>query len=418
MKDNTKKPNSRKPASEGAKVSKRQIDVKETGKKKSGWRTVGKWVLWILTVMTLTGLLAACFGGNFNPASFKGSSLFILTLPVWLLLWFIVTALDALWCRKAMVFCILTFIVCANAIWDYFPLNLGGPSEKKYAECPKFTLLSYNVLSFKDHTEEYANGINQTLSYIIRTNADVVCLQEVEVTLTHPFKPYHITREQIDTISGMYPYRLLYGGFLAVLSKYPVEAIHTPPLSDDPRYKWAAYPIGVFRLNIEGTPVTLFDVHLQSYGLSASDKALYKNITDGKEIAEAAEGSVRQTLREIKHQIYHKVQLSAVKRAREADTLCRYIEKFGGPNVIVSGDFNDVPGCYTIRQLEDHDLHQVYPKLGFGPMITFNADKFYFRIDHVMYRGNLVPLKMTRGSIKTSDHYPILTTFAIISDNK
>lgn len=383
-------------------------------KKRSRWYYFGQAVLWILTVISIIGLVLACFGGNFNPANAKGISLFILTLPAWIVLWFIVAALNAIWCRKALIFSILTFVACANAIWDYCPLNLFGPSTKKYAKCEKFTLLTYNVASFKDQNNNYPDGLNPTMSYIIRQNADVVCLQETEVPGTGPFKLYHIEASQVDSLNRLYPYRMVYGGFLTVLSKYPVEAIHTPRLTDDPYHKWRQYPIGLFRLNIEGTPVTLFNVHLQSYGLSLDDKKLYKDISDGKEIAEAAESrNVKESLREIRRQIFSKVHDAGVKRAFEAETLCKYIEKFGGPNVIVAGDFNDVPGCYTLRRLDDLSLKQVYPELGFGPMITFNADRFYFRIDHILYRGNLQPLHIRRGSTKSSDHYPLICTFAI-----
>ena len=396
----------------------RKSTKKYAGNRRSGWRTAGNVILWILTAIAIVGLIAACFGGYANPHKFKGLSLFQLTMPAWLIGWLIIMVLDFFWNRKALFVSIIGFIPCVTAVWDYCPLNVFGPSAKKYAGCPKFTLLTYNVASFHNMTGEYPGDVNPTVSYIIRQNADIVCLQETEVTLSGPFERFHVTAQQIDTISGMYPYRFLYGGYLTVLSKYPVEPIHTPPLNNNQKQKWSIYPIGVFRVNIEGVPVTLFNVHLQSYSLSASDKALYKNIAEGKEIAEVAEGSVQGSIGEIKRQIYNKVQRAAEHRANEADALCRYIEKFGGPNVIVAGDFNDVPGCYTLRRLEEYDLKQVYPELGFGPMITFNADMFYFRIDHILYRGDFVPLSIRRGNIKSSDHYPLTATFAIKPSDK
>ena len=381
--------------------------------KRSGWHIFFQILLWLFTVIAIVGLSLACFAGNIEPSHAKGLSLFILTMPVWLTLWFIITILDALWCRKALVFCILAFIACAHAIWEYFPLNVLPPSEKKYSACPKFTLLTYNVSAFKDLQDVYPGDVNPCVSYIIRSNADIVCLQETDVTLTGTYAPFRITASQIDSINSIYPYRLIYGGYLTLLSKYPAESIHTPPVNEDSNSRWSRYPIGVFRINIEGLPVTLFNVHLRSYGLSARDKALYKNIAEGKEIAEAAEVSMTESYREIKNQIYHKVQDAAEKRAFEANVLGNYIEHFGGPNVIVAGDFNDVPGCYTLRRLDDYDLRQVYPEVGFGPLITFNADLFYFRIDHILYRGNLVPLSVSCGSLKCSDHYPLMATFAV-----
>ena len=79
----------------------------------------------------------------------------------------------------------------------------------------------------------------------------------------------------------------------------------------------------------------------------------------------------------------------------------------------MAGDFNDVPGCYTLEYLADLGFHNVYSEIGCGPDITYNSDRFYFRIDHVLYRGALQPLSIRRGRIRSSDHYPLIVDFAI-----
>ncbi len=48
-----------------------------------------------------------------------------------------------------------------------------------------------------------------------------------------------------------------------------------------------------------------------------------------------------------------------------------------GGNVIVCGDFNDVPGCRALRILESAGLTDAYAELGLGPTITFNASHFF-----------------------------------------
>ena len=386
---------------------------KKSPAKRSAWRVVLNVFLWLLSLAVIIGMCLACFGGNFDPQRYGFLAVFELTLPIWLIGLLVVTLLDVFWCRKAFVFCVLTFIACANAIWDYSPLNIRFTSNTKYASCPKFTLLTYNVMNFEQYDGIYPDDYNPTIQYIIKKNADIVCLQETGSGIEKPRAKSHITAEQLDTLYRMYPYRLLYGKYLTLLSKYPAESMHTPPIVYKSPSNKDLYPIGVFRVNIEGTPVTLFNVHLQSYSLTNEDKALYKNLAEGKEIAEVAEGNARSSLQTIKAHILRKVKTAYEKRGIEADALCRYIEKFGGLNVIVAGDFNDVPGCYTIRELEDYGLKQVYPRVGFGPMITYNADMFYFRIDHVLYRGEMEPLSLSRGNDKFSDHYPLTVTFAL-----
>jgi len=37
----------------------------------------------------------------------------------------------------------------------------------------------------------------------------------------------------------------------------------------------------------------------------------------------------------------------------------------------------------------------------------------YFGIDHILYRGDLHPLSMHRGGLRSSDHYPLIATFYV-----
>lgn len=374
-------------------------------KRMSAWRRFLSIMLWAFTAISALGLIAGSFGGNINPATVKGICLMVMTLPGWILLLLIATVLDIIWCRKAIILSILTFIACAAAIWEYCPLNVSRPSIADYEQDPKFTFLTYNVANLNDMTDTYPGDTNPIISYILKTGADVVNLQECLLLSVHG--RLHITQEQIDSLHQAYPYIIMYGYSNALLSKYPAESIHLGGINKP------GNEIAAFRLNIEGTQVTLFDVHLQSYDLTVEDKALYHDITDLKD-PEGAK-SIKSSVKEVKSQLLSKIQAAAVQRANDCERLCRYIEHYGGPNVIIAGDFNDVPGCYSLRRLADFKFRQVYPELGFGPMITFNRDRFYFRIDHILYRGDLKPLRLARGSVKWSDHYPLHATFAITS---
>lgn len=370
------------------------------------WRNFVKTILWLMTIIAVLGLVAASYGGNIAPDAIKGICLMVMSFPAWLLLMIIVTVLDILWCRKALVLCLFTYIACASAIWEFSPLNITGPSMKKYSECPQFSFLTYNTANFNDMEGPLPADYNPTLSYILKFNADVVNLQEARVL--SPNSGLSISSRQIDSLHQAYPYVLHYGESQALLSKYPADCIHTGATN------YPGNEIAVFRLNIEGTAVTLINVHLQSYGLTASDKELYKDIT---KLDDSDEG-LKNTIKDVRHTLLSKIQKAAVQRKLDTERVCDYIERFGGPNVIVAGDFNDVPGCYALRRLADFKMREVYPKLGFGPMVTFNADRFYFRIDHVLYRGSLTPLRIRRGNSRLSDHYPLLVTFAINpSDN-
>ncbi len=107
-----------------------------------------------------------------------------------------------------------------------------------------------------------------------------------------------------------------------------------------------------------------------------------------------------------------KIAEAAKARADQIKTLEKYIAKYGGKNVIVCGDFNDVNGCYGINSLcHESRLRRTYPLVAFGPTVTFHANHLFFRIDHILFRGDLEPYSISSPRIPYSDHYPLVATF-------
>lgn len=381
--------------------------MKKTAPKHNGWLTLLRVILSLLTIVAALGTLAGAYGGDYSPSQYKGICLMVMTFPAWALALVVMTVLDALWCRKVLVVSLITFIACAPAMWSFCPLNIVGPSESKYANCPKFTLMSYNVCNFWDQDGQYPDGTNPTLSVIIKADPDIVCLQEAAGILPTDNDRVVIPKSQIDTLDKCYPYILLGSRSQMLLSKYPAKVLPTG------HKEKGSNEIAAFRVTIDGKDFTIFNVHLRSYNLRPTDKELYRELTD----INKPDTSLRESFSLIKSQLISKIQAAAEGRELDAEQLASYISGLGGPNVIVTGDFNDVPGCYTLRRMADFGLKEVYPEVGFGPMVTFNANRFYFRIDHTLYRGDLQPLAMRRPKVKSSDHYPIISTFAITADN-
>lgn len=367
------------------------------------WRRILRIFLVFCTIVTALGTAAGAYGGDLPPTQYRYFCLMVMTFPMWLGALILFTLLDIFFCHKALFISIVTFVACGSAIWEYSPLNIFPPSASRYENCPKFTLLSFNALNFVPIDSVYPDGMNPIISYILSTDADVVCLQEAALLSASTEVSPEIPAVQIDSIFNRYPYVLSNGHTQLLLSKYPAKALptgHRRPTDNE---------IVVYRLTIDGTNITLMNVHLEPYHLRKEDKQLYRNITNMKNIR----GDIKDNFQDIRFQLLHKIQASAEAREYDAERLGSYITRLGGPNIIITGDFNDVPGCYTLRRLADFRMKQVYPEVGFGPMITYYANRFYFRIDHTLYRGDLQPLRMWRGKTRLSDHYPLMTTFAI-----
>ncbi len=367
-------------------------------KKRNLWIRILRFLLILVTLVVTFGVIVAAYGGYYPPSEYRGLCLMVMTFPIWLLSLLVLAVIDLLLCRKAFMIALIGFVATIPSIWDYCPLNITSADVPAEARGRTFTLLTYNITNFTDMTGTYPDSINPTLSYILHSGADVVNLQECSDISVD--KAHCVTSAQIDSLYQAYPYVMLYGKSQCVLSKYPAEVL------DIGQPVKGVNEIAAVRLNIEGELITLFDVHLASYRLTRDDKSLFREVTDLKADNKAELVAVRS-------QLISKIQKAAETRELDCLRLMRYIRHFGGPNVIVAGDFNDVPGCFTLRKLEELQLRPVYPEVGFGPMVTFNNDRFYFRIDHVLYRGDLLPISLKKGKVRYSDHYPLKVTFAL-----
>ena len=407
----------------GKPAGSRKPAKRKGGDKRVGpWRRFGRVVCWIAMIVVSAGMFASGFGGYVPPTSMSGISPLVLTFPAWVGALLLMTIITAIFYRTALLLALITWVGCLHPILEYSPLNFDTPSPDDYPASSRFTFLTYNITNFSDLTGRYDGDVNTTLSYIMRTNADIVNLQEAVVPALSQTK--HFTAEQLDSLHVLYPYIIMYGKTQMMMSKFPVTVVHTGEAEMAAALRKSTLAaqkemsptteIAVFRVDVRGTQITVFDVHLQSYSLSVDDKTLYREITDIKDTEKVKE--LKSTIREVRKSLYTKVQEAAELRQEATEHLVQLIDHYGGPNIIVAGDFNDVPGCYAINRLEHLGFNQVYAKVGFGPMITFNANRFWFRIDHVMYRGALEPLNMVRGNSRASDHYPLLTTFAITNN--
>lgn len=380
------------------KVAKRRVGA-SNGRYR--WKHFFSVVMCVVTSVFSLGLLAGAYAGFVPPSKFAAAALMSMTFPFWAVAVLLVFVADLIWWRRWAVISGLALLLCAGPLWDNCPLNLPRSPLSADERRRSFTLMTYNVANFYDLTGTYPGGINPTISYILQEDPDIVCLQELEYFSA--YENTRVTSGQIDSLHRRYPFVVLNGHTQGIMSKFPVE-----PLRLDFRHGVkGGGDMAAYRVIIEGEPVNIFNLHLGSFLLTKSDKELYRDVT--KLGMKDNHGELQQ----VKDSLLRKVMAAAVTHEAQADELIRYIRRYGGKRAIVCGDFNDVPGSYAVRHLADVGMKAVYPEVGFGPMLTFHANRFYFRIDHVLYRGGLEPVRLERGSVPYSDHYPLITTFLI-----
>lgn len=371
-------------------------------KRRRWWHRLLSVIAAILTGLVAVATIVSAWAGSIDPEEIPVAGVCVMVLPVLAPLLFVVFILDIIWWRKCAVAAGIALAVCLPRILGVYPLSWPAGSISEEDKPRAWTLLTYNCSEWLDLDKKYPGETNPAISYILQTDADIVCIQEADyLCVEHSVR---ITSAQIDSISTRYPYIIFNDHNQLLLSKHPAEAL---PLGYD-RRRYGNGDIAGYRIHIGGHPLTIFNVHLQSIGLTDDDKELYSGLAD---ISGSQSGDIANPLHRVRYDLVAKLSAANVMRARQAKRLVQYIRKFGGTNCVVCGDFNDVPGCYALGLIEDQGLRQVYPAVGLGYMHTYNRNSMYFRIDHVLWRGEFAPHSITRGDIRNSDHYPLLTTF-------
>ena len=356
----------------------------------------------VLSLFLFALTILAAYGGRFDTQFFTMPAILVLTLPYPAILTLIVTII---WFACGKLFTGALGVVAIIVSWG--PISTVSPlsgSKKGDPDTTKFTIMTYNMIHGWDQEKKDSTD-NRTIEYLINSNADIINVQELisldseEVT--------GLTESQKKRLLETYPY---YTGDpsndMKVFSKYPVVFEngynYINGNFDQKRYSF-------FKFDINGHKLVLINVHLQSFMLSSEECDDISSI-----------GSVKGLLKDLvtmKGPLQQKLKNGFQKRRNDVAILRSTIDRMKGAT-IVCGDFNDVPESYAYRMLMGDDLRDAYVETGFGPMITYNAHKFWFHLDHIFYRGPLKALDVEKGTVKFSDHYPLVATFEFTDDSK
>ncbi len=353
---------------------------------------LGRFVAYlILAANTLFAglLLLAAYSPYIDPLVYPKLSCLGLTFPIFLVInlcflvfWIIVRYRFAL-------LPIIAFALCYSQIHTYLPIN----THTKLVPENSIKLLSFNTMAFG--YMEKKNGKSPILTYLQESQADIICLQEYATSET---AKVHLNQGDIRKGLKEYPYNNIqklgrYGGNkIAIYSKFPILSVRQLDFKSDSNGSV------VYELKIGADTVTLINNHLETNKLSLNDRATYEDMLDGAKAGELKSGG-RMLLRKLKE--------ATIIRAKQANAVAEEVAVSPHRDIIVCGDFNDTPISYT-RYTIAKQLDDAFVESGRGLGISFNRNKFYFRIDNILVSKNLKTYNCTVDrSIKSSDHYPI-----------
>ncbi|MBQ7530401.1 MAG: endonuclease/exonuclease/phosphatase family protein [Paludibacteraceae bacterium] len=331
----------------------------------------------------------------------------------WLLMAEIVLGLLLLFTRRRRWawLTVVMLVVCAAPV--AYTVSHGALFFPKRELPDSFTLMSYNTHLMGGSAKPKQNRIIQ---YILRTQPDVVCLQEVEV---HKSDDY-LTLSELREALNVYPYtyfdfkiynsRRQYGN--AVFSRYPLIGKHT------------------LRYESKGNITSVCDIllpnqksNIQNQTSSTDTLRLYINHLESNRVSL---GSLAPTLSEAEKAVHElsstsdRLEKASELRIRQAKVLRDDVARSPYP-VLVVGDMNTTPVSYTYRilqtNLRDAFLESSNGNLGhtlakrFGlPGTAGGRLNLGIRIDYILHSKNLQATDFDIPHVDYSDHYPILTT--------
>ena len=344
----------------------------------------------LLPVLALNLLAALCLiGCAYSPLlppqqvpllSLSGLAFpFVLAAnALFLLLWLLIYP-------RYSIVALITGLICFSQIHAFFPIHFN----RQHVPENSLKILSYNILSSNISTSN-TNKDNPTIAYLNSADADIICLQEFQFA----------TLKKKTQLLEKYPYKSYLASddsqaearHLGCLSKYPILSVEKLDIES------SSNGCNKYRILHESDTIVIYNCHLQSNGLGGEHKSAYEQMFTNPK---------RQIHSQDTRELVKKLRDSAAKRASQTDIIVADIEKETSPYIIVCGDFNDSPISYTCYQLKEQ-LDDAYTISGNGPGISYNRNKLYYRIDHIMHSPQFKSYKCTVDrSIKMSDHYPI-----------
>lgn len=376
--------------------------------KKTYLRHMLKIVAIVFTVVLSVVMIYAAYSGTTPPDKSKLAPVAVLAFPFLLamevmvgLVWLIVRR----WRCSLIVW--VAILISWPSVSVVSPFNMFPHTFTPQQDSTKFKVLTFNVANFNlayygDKDKEFKAG-QATARYILEQDADVVLLQEASLSADFNNLAF------MDSLKKVYPYRDHGYHDQVILSKHPYQPVVDDSIKngfaspDDPLNNYHFYA-RAFDVLIPGHKVRFFNLHLHSLSLSSDDRQFYVDLTKlkTKDKSEATKKAGMTLLAKLNNAFR--------QHAKEA-TLLRQIINQSDANVIVCGDFNDVPMSYAYRKIMGNDMTDAWVKCGFGPTTTFNSNRLFFKIDHVLYRGDMEAVEIHRDKEGSSDHYPLVTTF-------
>jgi endonuclease/exonuclease/phosphatase family metal-dependent hydrolase len=352
-----------------------------------------KWFMLVINLVAVMLLLLSLLGSVLSPEISVYPAYLTLIFPIIIGMNMVFVVFWILAKKWLFLISLSVLFLSAAQLKDHFPVHLGQP-PKGNATHP-IHILTYNTRMSGKLVKQTKTKPNAVMQYVLDADADIVCLQEFMVSSNNEY----ITHADMLRIFKKYPYKHIEYKLklktksmgIATLSKYPIinkQTIKYPSFANLSIYS---------DININGKIIRLVNNHLESNRITENDKALPIRLKDNFDA---------ENLTEITLHFSRKLGVAYKLRAQQADVVASVIA--ASPyNVIVCGDFNDVPTSYAYNKVKGR-MKDAFSETSTGLGWTYYQHSVGFRIDYILYDPeSFTPVKYKMDKVTYSDHYPV-----------
>lgn len=246
-------------------------------------------------------------------------------------------------------------------------------------------VLSYNVGHFQ-YSQKNDKNIPAVIDYITAQDADIICLQETLLNKYGNLSPSKLRRK-----FGLGHCQLAHSKHwdgLVTFSRFPI--LNMGEIRFEDSNNMVMY-CDVIR---DDDTIRIYNCHLQSFHINKDEYSVIDSLS-------FETNRIKKALT-----VWNKIKTGNIKREAQIDTLVESISRCKYENIVVCGDFNDIPNSYTYHGINQL-LNDSFRASGQGLSKTFKYDIAPYRIDYIFFSDSFEAYDYKREKVEYSDHYPI-----------
>jgi len=342
-------------------------------------KKVIRYIFLFANILAAIALLITYLVPEVNPGKFWLPSILGPAYPYFLTLncFFIVIWIIFHW--RFLFISIICILIGLNINRSYIQL-LPSKTKKEGIK-----ILSYNVYNFYSYFDKKKEG-KSILDFIASQNADIICLQESKLQKEGALNPIKLKSMFPGIKHCQLAHQSNWGGPVT-FSSYPI--IFMGEIRFDDTKNMVIYT----DVKIESDTVRVYNCHLQSYGIKASEYSVLDSLS-----------FENQKIKDLKR-VGTKLKKGNIYRSKQVIKLTNHISSCPYP-IIVCGDFNDTPISFTYGKISSL-LEDSFVESGWGISNTYRGKLPQYRIDYIFHSEYFKAYNYNRYDVDYSDHFPI-----------